>query len=42
MKQDRFKHVFAAAVPYLSVMYSGGVVHIQSHAQSTEALFHFI
>lgn len=31
-----------AAVPYLSVMYSGGVLHIQSHAPSTETLFHFI
>lgn len=39
---NRMKHVFVAAVPYLSVMYSGGVLHIQSHAQSTETLFHFI
>lgn len=35
-------NLFVAAVPYLSVVYSGGVLHIQSHAPRTETLFHFI
>lgn len=33
-------HVSLAAVPDLPVMYSGGVLHIQSDSLSTEALFH--
>lgn len=32
-------HVSGVAVPDLPVMYSGGVLHIQSHSLSAETLF---